>query len=81
MLLELLRSFATNGPLVFFEVEGQGPGAVLNVDNAQDTIAVSVRAVCLYPMDRVEIIAYFQNQLRRRYGLVVRGEHCEELVP
>ena len=50
------RCFATNGPLLFFQVEGQEPGAVLNFDNTRDAVTVSARAVCMYPMDRVEIV-------------------------
>ncbi|MBI4559022.1 MAG: CehA/McbA family metallohydrolase [Candidatus Hydrogenedentes bacterium] len=51
------RCFATNGPLIFFTVEGQGPGAVVKAEHSEDTIAISARAVCMYPMDRVEIVA------------------------
>jgi hypothetical protein len=50
-------SFATNGPLIFLEVDGQGPGTIIDADNARETVTVFAKAICQYPLDRLEIIA------------------------
>lgn len=51
------RTFATNGPLLFLEVEGKQPGEELSLTlgaPAEVTVRVQVRS--LVPLDRLEII-------------------------
>ncbi len=50
------HSFATNGPLIFFEVNGRGPGSRIGVSMGTDRVRIRVHAMCQYPLDRVEII-------------------------
>lgn len=51
------RTFGTNGPLVFLEVEGRGPGEELAVAaTAPAALKVQVEARSLAPLDRVELI-------------------------
>jgi len=49
------RSFATNGPMVFFTVDGQGPGATLQLD-APRKLTVRVETLSAGSLDRIEIV-------------------------
>ena len=49
------RSFVTNGPLLFFRVNGQLPGSELSF-SAPRAVEVSVEAYSQVPMQRLEII-------------------------
>lgn len=52
------RSFATNGPMLFLRVNGQEPGAVLDLPAKRGgSVKVSAEAVSRSPMDRLEIVA------------------------
>jgi len=51
------RTFATNGPLLALEVNGHGPGETVDVEESEEKVKVFARAVCQYPLDRMEIIA------------------------
>ena len=51
------RTVATNGPLLMFEVNGHGPGETVNVEDSEAKVNVFARAVCQYPLERMEIIA------------------------
>ena len=77
------RSFVTNGPLLFFRVNGQMPGSELNF-SAPEAVEVSVEAYSQVPMDRLEIIlngkpVYSaplegnQNQLRYKGQVFLEG--------
>lgn len=50
------RTFATNGPLLSLEVEGRGPGGTVDVEQSAANVTVRARAVCNYPLERLEII-------------------------
>jgi len=50
------RTFATNGPLLMFEVNGRGPGESINMAGHQEEARLFARAVCSYPLDRMEIV-------------------------
>jgi hypothetical protein len=50
------RTFATNGPLVCFTVNGQGPGTVLEVPGSAP-VRVQAEARSLTPFERLEIVA------------------------
>jgi len=50
------RTFATNSPLLLFEVNGNGPGATIRLDGRARHVSVFARAVCQHPLDRLEII-------------------------
>lgn len=50
------RSFATNGPLLFLEVDGQPPGAEIRLAASGGRVVVRARAVCNYGLDTVEIV-------------------------
>ncbi|MBA7468023.1 hypothetical protein ES707_03264 [subsurface metagenome] len=50
------RTFATNGPLLFFEVNGCGPGDTVDLENNERKIKLLARAVCQYPLERMEIV-------------------------
>jgi len=49
------RTFATNGPLLFLEVDGQGPGAEIAATSAA-RLNVSVDALSLVPMQVLELV-------------------------
>jgi len=49
------RSFATNGPLIRFTVNGEGPGARLDL-KAGDRLRVQAEAESAVPMERLEIV-------------------------
>jgi hypothetical protein len=51
------RTFATNGPLLFFQVQGKGPGSVVRLQSGVTHVEVFVRAVCQYPLEKLEIVA------------------------
>jgi len=50
------RTFATNGPLLLFEVDARGPGATVRLAQSARRVNVFARAVCQHPLDRLEII-------------------------
>jgi hypothetical protein len=51
------RSFATNGPMLFLTVEGQGPGAFHRFESSRPRqIKVAANAVSATPLDRLEIL-------------------------
>jgi hypothetical protein len=50
------RTFATNGPLLIFEVNGRGPGETISLGRNQPEVKLFARAVCSYPLDRMEIV-------------------------
>ncbi len=49
-------TFASNGPALFLTVNGNPPGAELNVESSEDTVTVEARAVCNYGLDCLEIV-------------------------
>jgi hypothetical protein len=51
------RTFATNGPLLSLTVEGQGPGAVLDVPPEGRQLRVRAEAQSTVPFDRLEVLA------------------------
>ena len=51
------KTFATNGPLLAFEVNGRGPGDTINVEESEARVKIFARAICQYPLERMEIIA------------------------
>jgi len=48
------RTFITNGPALFLEVDGQPPGASVDVSGGK--ASVRVRWASHYPLDRIEIV-------------------------
>lgn len=50
------RTFASNGPLLAFAVDGQPPGAQLRVEAAQDSVLVDARVTCNFGLDGLEIV-------------------------
>jgi TolB protein len=50
------RSFATNGPLIFLEVDGKGPGSNISLPSGKKKVKILARAVAQYPLDRLEIL-------------------------
>jgi hypothetical protein len=50
------RTFVTNGPLVFLEVEGAGPGETLDRPADAGPVAVKARAESLGPFERLELV-------------------------
>ncbi len=51
------RAFATVGPLVFFTAQHRPPGERLSFDHGPVRLPVSVRAISIIPMSRLEIVA------------------------
>lgn len=49
------RAFFTNGPLVEFEIEGQGPGQQLDLSEGEEVVA-SLEINSVTPLDRAEIV-------------------------
>jgi hypothetical protein len=50
------QTFATNGPLLLFTVNGKRPGAGIRLDGSARHVEVFARAVCQRPLDRLEIV-------------------------
>lgn len=50
------KAFATNGPLLQFDVNGKGPGSTIRLEKSTRHVKVFARAVCQYPLDRLEIV-------------------------
>jgi hypothetical protein len=50
------RSFATNGPMMRFAVEGQGAGAELSFSGKHGEVEVSVEAVSRAPLEKIELV-------------------------
>ena len=48
--------FASNGPLLSLQVNGQLPGAELELAHSEDAVLVEGRASCSYPLECLEII-------------------------
>ena len=51
------RTFVSNGPLLFFTVDGQEPGAVVKLSAEGGTLRVRAEAKCLTPFECIEIVA------------------------
>ncbi len=49
-------TFATNGPLLTFTVNGHPPGSELHLEASQDRVLVETRAECNYGLDSLEIV-------------------------
>jgi hypothetical protein len=50
------RTFATNGPLLFFTVDGQPPGSEIRAPASHSRMRLDARAVCNYGLDCLEIV-------------------------
>jgi Tol biopolymer transport system component len=50
------RSFATNGPLLGFELGGAGVGGELKFDRAQRRVAFSARLESIVPVDHLDLV-------------------------
>lgn len=50
------RTFVTNGPLLFLEVNGSGPGTTVLLPPAADKVRVKVQAQSVTPFDRLELV-------------------------
>jgi hypothetical protein len=50
------NTFATNGPMLFFTVNGQPQGSELRLSGSRDSVLVEARAVCNYGLDCLEIV-------------------------
>ncbi len=51
------KTFATNGPLLVFEVNGHSPGDTINLEESETDVKVFARALSQYPIERMEIVA------------------------
>ncbi len=51
------RTFVTNGPLMSFTVNGQGPGEVVEIAPERQTVRVRAEARSIVPFERLEILA------------------------
>ncbi|MFL5246052.1 MAG: CehA/McbA family metallohydrolase [Gemmataceae bacterium] len=50
------RTFATNGPLISFQVDGEMAGTALRLDSPRSTLHVRAEASSIVPFDRLEVI-------------------------
>ena len=50
------RTMATNGPMVFLEVEDRGPGEVVRLPAGRQTVRVKVESKSSVPVDKVELV-------------------------
>jgi TolB protein len=55
------RTFVTNGPLIRFEVEGQGPGAEVHLQHNGGSVEISGQLNSIVPVDRLEV--YFNGAI------------------
>jgi hypothetical protein len=51
------RTFVSNGPMLFFTVNGQGPGAVIELGPSPPAVRVHAEARSLAPLHRLEVVA------------------------
>jgi TolB protein len=55
--IKVQRTFGTTGPLVFFTVNGKGPGEEVALGSAEPTaVQVKAEAVSIAPMEKLEVI-------------------------
>jgi len=50
------QTFASNGPLLSFSVEGQDAGAEIHVEDTQEAVSVEGRAACNFGLDCLELV-------------------------
>jgi hypothetical protein len=50
------RTFVTNGPLLFFTVDGQDPGAVIELASREQPVRIHAQARSWVPFDHLELI-------------------------
>ncbi len=50
------RTFVTNGPLLSFTVNGEGPGAVLELESSAQPLRVHAEARSIEPFERLELL-------------------------
>jgi TolB protein len=55
------RSFVTSGPLVFFNVDGQGPGGEIKLDAGAHALKAAVEVESITPIETVELL--YNNQV------------------
>ena len=60
------RSFASNGPAIFFTLEGAEPGGELRFDRGPQTLRVSAEVRTQVPLDTVEVIVNGRPVISRR---------------
>jgi hypothetical protein len=51
------RTFATNGPLLSFTVEGRDPGAVIEADGPEKPLRVRAEGRSVVPFERLEVVS------------------------
>ncbi len=59
------RSFATNGAMIFFRVDGQEPGEETHPQGGRKSVKVSVTVRSQVPLDTVEVVANGRVVIRR----------------
>jgi hypothetical protein len=50
------NTFMTTGPLLFFQVDGQTPGAEIKMSSGGGTVEVKVEAISFVPFHRLEVV-------------------------
>jgi hypothetical protein len=50
------RTFATNGPLVEFTLDGQGPGAELKYETQKENVPFKAKLRSIVPVDHLEVV-------------------------
>jgi hypothetical protein len=50
------RTMATNGPMIFLDVEGRGPGETLRLPAGRQGVRVKVESQSQVPVDKVELV-------------------------
>ena len=67
------RTFITNGPALFLEVDGQQPGGAIDAGNRRAAIRVEWRS--FFPLDRIEVVR--DGAVIHRQSLYTTGERRE----
>jgi TolB protein len=62
------RTFATNGPLLRFSVNGQGPGSEIRLPRGRHTLTIQAEVSSMVPLDRVEIVS--NGEVAMTYPLI-----------
>jgi hypothetical protein len=67
------RTFATNGPLLFLDVEGRGPGEeIARTVTGADTLAVNLDVASIAPLERIDIVV--NGRVAEQIDVRGRGE-------
>ena len=74
------NTFATTGPLLIFQADGQPPGAEITLATGGGTIEVSAEAQCFVPFHRLEVVYNGKVVASREESAGAQAMHLSEKI-